>query len=123
MIIGTSAMSDLARTRRWRWSALLPFPLIAWLVYTARNHMQRGFQRGGRAWANMTSVLADTIPGIRVVKAFAQEKREDRTLPPGERSDRGRQRPGKHRLDVLLADGRAAEPGGLVDRLGRAGLI
>ncbi len=24
----------------------------------------------------MTSVLADTIPGIRVVKAFAQEKRE-----------------------------------------------
>ncbi len=24
----------------------------------------------------MTSVLADTIPGIRVVKAFAQEDRE-----------------------------------------------
>ena len=24
----------------------------------------------------MTNVLADTIPGIRVVKAFAQEKRE-----------------------------------------------
>ena len=24
----------------------------------------------------MTSVLADTIPGIRVVKAFAQEQRE-----------------------------------------------
>ena len=34
--------------------------------------MQHGFQRGGRAWAEMTSVLADTIPGIRVVKAFAQ---------------------------------------------------
>jgi ATP-binding cassette subfamily B protein len=57
-------------------AALLPFPLIAWLVYKARNHMQRGFQRGGRAWDNMTSILADTIPGIRVVKAFAQEKRE-----------------------------------------------
>ncbi len=26
----------------------------------------------------MTNVLADTIPGIRVVKAFAQEKREIR---------------------------------------------
>ena len=24
----------------------------------------------------MTSILADTIPGIRVVKAFAQERRE-----------------------------------------------
>jgi ATP-binding cassette, subfamily B, bacterial len=57
-------------------AALLPFPLTAWLVYTARNHMQRGFQRGGRAWDNMTSILADTIPGIRVVKAFAQERRE-----------------------------------------------
>ncbi|HEV3138479.1 MAG TPA: ABC transporter transmembrane domain-containing protein, partial [Pirellulales bacterium] len=57
-------------------AALLPFPVIAWLVYYARNHMQRGFQRGGRAWDNMTSILADTIPGIRVVKAFAQEKRE-----------------------------------------------
>jgi len=57
-------------------AAILPFPLTAWLVYTARNHMQRGFQRGGRAWDEMTSILADTIPGIRVVKAFAQEKRE-----------------------------------------------
>ncbi|MCX8017767.1 MAG: ABC transporter ATP-binding protein/permease, partial [Rhodocyclaceae bacterium] len=27
-------------------------------------------------WAEVTSVLADTIPGIRVVKAFAQEARE-----------------------------------------------
>src|SRR5207253_665946 len=29
-----------------------------------------------RAWDDMTSVLADTIPGVRVVKAFAQEHRE-----------------------------------------------
>ena len=75
MILGTSAFliyldPGLAL------AAILPFPLIAWLVYTARKHMQRGFQRGGRAWDNMTSILADTIPGIRVVKAFAQEKRE-----------------------------------------------
>src|SRR5262249_52958041 len=31
---------------------------------------------GSRAWGEMTSILADTIPGIRVVKAFAQESRE-----------------------------------------------
>ncbi|MBI3838250.1 MAG: ABC transporter ATP-binding protein [Planctomycetia bacterium] len=75
MIIGTSVILLLIN---WKLAlaALLPFPLIAWLVYYARNHMQRGFQRGGRAWDNMTSILADTIPGIRVVKAFAQEKRE-----------------------------------------------
>ncbi len=45
-------------------------------MYRVRSKLQHGFHRGGRAWADMTSVLADTIPGIRVVKAFAQEHRE-----------------------------------------------
>jgi ATP-binding cassette, subfamily B, bacterial len=75
MIVGTSVILLYLNTTL-ALAALLPFPLIAWLVYYARNHMQRGFQRGGRAWDNMTSILADTIPGIRVVKAFAQENRE-----------------------------------------------
>jgi ATP-binding cassette, subfamily B, bacterial len=55
---------------------LLPLPFIAWLVHGVRNHLRRGFQHGGRAWSELTSVLADTIPGVRVVKAFAQERRE-----------------------------------------------
>ena len=55
---------------------LLPFPIIAWLIHRVRSHLRRSLQRGGRAWSEMTSVLADTIPGIRVVKAFAQEQRE-----------------------------------------------
>jgi ATP-binding cassette subfamily B protein len=52
------------------------FPPIAWVVYRAREHLGRGFRRRGKAWSEMTSVLADTLPGIRVVKAFAQEARE-----------------------------------------------
>jgi ATP-binding cassette subfamily B protein len=52
------------------------FPPIAWVVYRAREHLGHGFRRGGKAWSEMSSVLADTLPGIRVVKAFAQEKRE-----------------------------------------------
>ncbi|XFP04385.2 ABC transporter ATP-binding protein [Schlesneria sp. DSM 10557] len=56
--------------------ALLPFPLIIWLMYYARDRLQIGFQASSRAWGAMSSVLADTIPGIRVVKAFAQEDRE-----------------------------------------------
>jgi len=55
---------------------LAPFPLIAWLTHRVRTVLRRGFALGWRAWADMTSVLADTIPGIRVVKAFAQEQRE-----------------------------------------------
>ncbi len=55
---------------------LVPFPLVIWLVASVRGRLQRGFAHGRVAWADMTSVLADTIPGIRVVKAFAQESRE-----------------------------------------------
>ncbi len=57
-------------------ATLAPFPLIAWLVQRVRARLRHGFERGSRAWAEMTSVLADTIPGIRVVKAFTQEQRE-----------------------------------------------
>jgi ATP-binding cassette subfamily B protein len=38
--------------------------------------LRHGFNDSAKAWAAMTSVLADTIPGVRVVKAFAQEDRE-----------------------------------------------
>lgn len=55
---------------------LLPFPFIAWIVARVQARMRAGFARGSSAWAEMVNVLADTIPGIRVVKAFAQENRE-----------------------------------------------
>jgi ATP-binding cassette subfamily B protein len=55
---------------------LLPFPAIAWMAQRVRIRLRHGFARTTAAWAEMINVLADTIPGIRVVKAFAQEKRE-----------------------------------------------
>ena len=55
---------------------LLPFPLIAWMAQKVRIRLRHGFARTQAAWAEMVNVLADTIPGIRVVKAFAQERRE-----------------------------------------------
>jgi ATP-binding cassette subfamily B protein len=55
---------------------LLPLPIIAWLIHIVREKLRTGFERVDRIWAEVTNVLADTIPGIRVVKAFAQEKRE-----------------------------------------------
>ena len=55
---------------------LTPFPFVVWLAYAVRFRLRRGFARASVAWADMTSVLADTIPGTRVVKAFAQEDRE-----------------------------------------------
>ena len=55
---------------------LLPLPFIAWLIHVVRDRLRTGFEKVDRIWAEVTSVLADTIPGIRVVKAFAQERRE-----------------------------------------------
>lgn len=55
---------------------LLPFPFIGWMIMRVQSRMRLGFARGSTAWAEMVNVLADTIPGIRVVKAFAQENRE-----------------------------------------------
>jgi ATP-binding cassette subfamily B protein len=57
-------------------ATLCTFPIIAWLTVHLRDRLTHGFLHGSRAWAEMTSILADTVPGIRVVKAFAQEKRE-----------------------------------------------
>ena len=46
------------------------------MVTRVRGRLLSGYRQAGAAWGIMTSVLADTIPGIRVVKAFAQEGRE-----------------------------------------------
>ena len=55
---------------------LLPLPLILWLIHLVRDKLSVGFEKADRIWADMSNVLTDAIPGIRVVKAFAQEKRE-----------------------------------------------
>jgi ATP-binding cassette subfamily B protein len=55
---------------------LVPLPFIAWMIRGVRFRLQTGFEKIDRVWSEVTSVLADTIPGVRVVKAFAQEERE-----------------------------------------------
>jgi ATP-binding cassette subfamily B protein len=55
---------------------LAPLPFIAWMIHLVRDRLRTGFEKIDRVWGEVTNVLADTIPGIRVVKAFAQEARE-----------------------------------------------
>lgn len=57
-------------------ATLLPLPFIAWMIHVVRDKLRTGFEKIDRVWGEVTNVLADTIPGIRVVKAFAQEQRE-----------------------------------------------
>ena len=57
-------------------ATLLPLPFIGWMIHVVRDKLRSGFEKTDRVWSQVNNVLADTIPGIRVVKAFAQEKRE-----------------------------------------------
>ena len=57
---------------------LLPLPIIVWMIHMVRDRLRTGFEKIDRVWGEVTNVLADTIPGVRVVKAFAQERRETR---------------------------------------------
>ena len=54
----------------------LPVPLFVWVIYRYGEALNRLFIRAWRKWSRVSDVLSDTIPGIRVVKAFNQESRE-----------------------------------------------
>jgi len=54
----------------------LPVPVFCWLIYSHGESLNGRFIRAWRKWSRLTDVLGDTIPGIRVVKAFNQETRE-----------------------------------------------
>ena len=54
----------------------LPVPLFCWAIYRHGESLNRVFLRVWRKWSRLTDVLSDTLPGVRVVKAFNQEARE-----------------------------------------------
>ncbi len=56
--------------------ALLPVPVMAALMIFFHRRLHRFFRRIMHRWGQMTSVVADALPGVRVIKAFSQEGRE-----------------------------------------------
>ena len=55
--------------------SLVPVPLVVVGSRIFRKKIRPYYRRIWRHWAAVTSVLTDTIPGIRVVKAFANERK------------------------------------------------
>jgi ATP-binding cassette subfamily B protein len=62
----------------------LPVPLMCLAIHLHGTGMNRLFTRAWRKWSRLTDVLSDTLPGMRVVKAFNQEAREKKRF--GERN-------------------------------------
>jgi len=75
MLIG---LSTVLLMLDWRLGLVMtiPVPLLCWFIYRHGESMNRVFLRAWRKWSRVTDVLSDTIPGIKVVKAFNQEERE-----------------------------------------------
>ncbi|MEE8148061.1 MAG: ABC transporter ATP-binding protein [Longimicrobiales bacterium] len=77
MLMGLSAV---LLTLDWQLGLVMvvPVPLFCLAIFKHSERMNRFFIRAWRKWSRVTDVLSDTIPGIRVVKAFNQEERETR---------------------------------------------
>ncbi len=75
MLIG---LSTVLLSLDWRLGLVMvvPVPVFCWAIFKHGEHMNRHFIRAWRKWSGVTDVLSDTIPGMRVVKAFNQEERE-----------------------------------------------
>jgi ATP-binding cassette subfamily B protein len=56
--------------------ALIPLPPLAYLTYRRGMKMQRLFGRLWTYWSRLTAVVGDALPGVKVVKAFANEQKE-----------------------------------------------
>lgn len=56
--------------------ALMPLPPVAIVSYLRTKKMQAIHTRLWTYWARMGAIVGDAIPGVKVVKAFANEDRE-----------------------------------------------
>ena len=62
----------------WKLAFFVLIPLPVMIVLTAFFHkrLHSIFQRIWHRWSQMTAVIGDALPGVRVIKAFSQEQRE-----------------------------------------------
>ena len=64
----------------WNWKlalfALIPVPLMIFLTAFFHKRLRRSFRQQWHRWSQMTAVVADALPGMRVIKAFSQQQRE-----------------------------------------------
>jgi len=75
MLIGMSVVLFLTS---WRLAALtlIPIPLMIFGTVVFGKKMHMAYHRVWRRMSSISAVLADTIPGVRVVKTFVAEQRE-----------------------------------------------
>ncbi len=81
MIFGVILLTGLSITlvvKDWQLGLILvlPVPLLFGLLYWMGRKLHRIFLRIWNKWSQMTAIVGDAIPGIRVVQAFNQSDHE-----------------------------------------------
>ena len=63
----------------WRLGLIMvaPVPVFLYAIYWHGESMQKVFLRIWRKWSRMTGLVSDTLPGMKVVKAFNRGSREE----------------------------------------------
>ena len=77
-ILELTGMCVILFVVNWRLAALtlIPIPALTIVSIIFGRKMRRVYHKVYRRLASISAILADTIPGVRVVKAFAAEDRE-----------------------------------------------
>jgi len=75
MVLG---MSVILFTRNWQLAAwtLIPIPILTFAFYIFGKKMHSAYHKEYSRLADISAILADTIPGVKVVKTFVSEDRE-----------------------------------------------
>ncbi|MFW6061406.1 MAG: ABC transporter ATP-binding protein [Planctomycetota bacterium] len=75
MLVGVGVFMFITNARLAAW-VLLPIPVMLGLMVYFHKKLHRVFRRLWHRFAQMTAVIGDALPGVRVIKAFGQEDRE-----------------------------------------------
>jgi len=82
VVIGMMVGQDVRLTAL----VMIPVPLLVLLSVMLGRRVRRFYRSAWRRMGSINAMLADTIPGVRVVKAFAQEPREAERFEQRDRS-------------------------------------
>jgi ATP-binding cassette subfamily B protein len=76
LMIGLLAVNLLLMNWQLSLIAIAPLPFVAGITYFRSKRMHKLFSRMWIYYSRMSGIVGDAVPGIKVVKAFANEDRE-----------------------------------------------
>ncbi len=76
---GLVVLAVMTLTISWQLTlvALLPWPLMAWLMYRYGNRLHEAFHQAQERFSELNDKVQESLSGVRLIKAFGREQAED----------------------------------------------